>query len=57
MHKSHTIVLEYIMVEKVNMPELSKPFPLQLLGAGIHHVLDSATNNQKEVLSEFVRGQ
>ena len=49
-HKSHTIVLEFIMVEKVNVLWLGKLFFMQVLSAAINHVFDrlgltSATDN------------
>ena len=50
------------MVEKISVPQLGIPFPKQVLGAPIDHAFvrlgfASATDNQKEVLSEFVRGR
>ena len=49
------------MLEKVVVPWLSKLFPMQALNVVIYHGFVklgfiSATDNQKEVLSEFVRG-
>ena len=49
------------MVDYVNFPWLGKPFPMQVLCAAIDHAFvrlgfTSATDNQKEVLSEFIRG-
>ena len=58
-HNSRTIVLEFIMVEKVNLLWLGKACPMQVLSAAIDHPFvslgfTSATDYQKEVLSEFV---
>ena len=49
------------MIEKVVVPWLSKLFPMQALNVVIYHGFVkvgfiSATDNQKEVLSVFVRG-
>ena len=49
------------MVEKVKVPWLSKLFPKQALSVTICHAFAklgfiSAKDNQKEVLSELVRG-
>ena len=43
------------------MPQLGKPFPVQVFGVAIDNAFVKlgftiATDNQKEVLSEYVRG-